>query len=178
MVATHRVLQTTAVFMAEALWRTLHRVFIHSSLVNSFIFIYFPFLMCVRGRVHVCVYACFACVWAHMCTCMCKPEVNVRNQHHPLFHFIHWGRVPQSNPELADMASFASLLVLGMPCTTFPDWNCRWATVFMWVYMEPNSHFHAYIWVFNCWVVSPSFQLRKRGWILSHSHILTNAKHL
>lgn len=51
-----------------------------------------------------------------MCTvCMgtWKPKVNIGN-HSPVIFLllIHWGKTPQSNPELADMASLISQLVL------------------------------------------------------------------
>lgn len=55
------------------------------------------------------------CVW-HSCTCLWKFKVDVKNQPPLLFHFIHWDRGYQSNPELPNMASLASQLALRISC--------------------------------------------------------------
>lgn len=110
MVATHRVLQTTAVFMAEALWRTLHRVFIHSSLVNSFIFIYFPFLMCGGAEcMSVCMHV--LPVYGHICARVC---VGLRlmsgiNIIHSSTLFIEAGSLSQTQSSLIWSVSLVCL---------------------------------------------------------------------
>lgn len=60
-----------------------------------------------------------------MCVCVCGLQVDVGNDTPSLFHFIPWGRVSQSNPNLTNMASLTNPLFLVSPVSTFPGWNWR-----------------------------------------------------
>lgn len=70
------------------------------------------------------------CVWPVSCTpfdyvcCaslyMRRPKVDVWNPPLSLFHMIHWSRVSQSNPEVADMVHLDSQLALRIPYAHLP----------------------------------------------------------
>ena len=80
---------------------------------------------CIYGM-HVCVYVCACmCVGTYVCvgtcifmchvgTCVCRCPRLILTDHHswPHFHFIHWIRVSQSNPELVHTANVLHLLAL------------------------------------------------------------------
>lgn len=68
--------------------------------------------------VRACVCVCAHCVWIHICGYVAlaslwlrRPYVAVRN--HPPLVLPQWGRVSQSNPDLADTAGFVKQSVVG-----------------------------------------------------------------
>lgn len=67
------------------------------------------------------------CVCGGGCACVhvCRLQVDDGNDTPSLFHFIPWGRVSQSNPNLIDMTNLTNQLVLGSPVSTLPGWNWR-----------------------------------------------------
>lgn len=92
------------------LWKTQHL-----SPALPFVRIYFSFLSHVDVCV-VCIYVCiFACMWTHVCMCVCRPRVNVACPPWSL-KFIYCSRVFCWTQIFLIRAILASQPALGFPC--------------------------------------------------------------
>lgn len=101
-----------------------------------------PFYVCIFFHfnvhdMHVCVYVCLHVCETYMCGCVVTGmNSEAQGWCWELFSvvlFICWGRVSQSHPELADMATLHSPLTVEIPVSNFLGWNDRQVTMPIWL---------------------------------------------
>lgn len=104
-------------------------------------------------KVISCVSSVYICVGVQMCVWVHVVMHRDTQRWCLVFHFVHWEKVSQSNPELAiRLTVLASRLALGIPCLILPGVKL-W--LFMWLWGSKLYSCPPVFKNFNCRAVSP-----------------------
>lgn len=114
--------------------------------------------MCVMSMYFFSMCLCMHVEFAYMFVCMQRSEIDVGNPSWSLLDLIHWVKVSQSYPGLADMATFLTSLLWDL-LSFFQGWNYCRPPIQSGIYvgfwdLNSGPYFPAFDWYFDFLIVN------------------------